>query len=106
MVAYRNVLNSMINDIWNSIEWKDKKIRGKKQIRIIPFYDKSNEFKKRLTHIFESILASTPVYRYGSLKYARISTRRIIKLLEYGGLPTLLSTSNTFRASSTSLLKK
>ncbi len=37
MVAYRDTLNSIINDIWNSIEWKDKRIRGKKQVRIIPF---------------------------------------------------------------------
>ncbi len=48
MLAYRNALNSMITDIWNSIEWKDKRIRRKKQIRIIPFYNRSNEFKKRL----------------------------------------------------------
>ncbi len=40
MIAYRNVLNSIITDIWNSVEWKKRKIRGKKQVRIIPYYDK------------------------------------------------------------------
>ncbi len=29
-------------------EWKEKRIRGKNQIRIIPFYNRSNEFRKRL----------------------------------------------------------
>ncbi len=48
MLAYRNALNSMITDIWNSIEWKEKRIRGKKQVRLIPYYNRSNEFKKQL----------------------------------------------------------
>ncbi|WXG41209.1 MAG: transposase [Candidatus Freyarchaeum deiterrae] len=34
--AYLTALNSMIGDIWKSIQWKEKTIRGKKQKRILP----------------------------------------------------------------------
>jgi len=48
MLAYRNVLNSLIKDIWNTIEWKEKPIKGKKQYRLVPYYGKSREFRRTL----------------------------------------------------------
>jgi len=48
IIAYNEILNSMLEDIWNSIEWKQAQIKGKKQFRLIPAYRKDNLFKKEL----------------------------------------------------------
>jgi putative transposase len=65
---YNDTLNSVIHDIWNSIEWKEVNIRkdkdknGKKkigygydyckynQVRLYPNYKKDSKFKKELRH--------------------------------------------------------
>ncbi|MEM0118676.1 MAG: hypothetical protein QXV32_09525 [Conexivisphaerales archaeon] len=46
--SYRDVLNSIIADIWNSIEWKKKKDKGKKQYRLIPRYRRGRLFGAEL----------------------------------------------------------
>ncbi len=48
LYAYIAVLNSMIHDIWDNIEWKEKSIEGKKQKRIIPYYKKDRVTKSIL----------------------------------------------------------
>nr|MDO8080369.1 transposase [Candidatus Freyarchaeota archaeon] len=45
--SYRNILNQMIGDIWNQIQWREKTIRGKKQKRLLPTIP-SYSFKKTL----------------------------------------------------------
>ncbi len=34
--AYLTMLNLMIDDIWNHIQWREKQVRGKKQKRLLP----------------------------------------------------------------------
>jgi putative transposase len=48
LYAYISVLNSMIHDIWETIEWQEKPIDGKKQKRIIPYYKKDKAIKSIL----------------------------------------------------------
>lgn len=48
LYAYIAVLNSMIHDIWETIEWEEKPIEGKKQKRIIPYYKKDKVIKSTL----------------------------------------------------------
>ena len=48
IIAYNEVLNSILGDIWASIKWKQTKIQGKKQFRLIPSYRKDNQFKMEL----------------------------------------------------------
>ncbi len=48
LYAYIAVLNSMIYDIWETIEWEEKPIEGKKQKRIIPYYKKDKVIKSIL----------------------------------------------------------
>jgi len=48
IIAYNEILNSMLEDIWDSIKWKQTQIEGKKQFRILPNYRKDNLFKKEL----------------------------------------------------------
>ncbi len=45
LYAYIAVLNSMIHDIWETIEWKEKPIKGKNQKRLIPHYKKDKVIK-------------------------------------------------------------
>jgi hypothetical protein len=45
LFAYMAILNSIIRDIWNTIEWEEKAIEGKKQRRLIPHYKKDKVMK-------------------------------------------------------------
>ncbi|PSO05334.1 hypothetical protein B9Q13_02110, partial [Candidatus Marsarchaeota G2 archaeon ECH_B_SAG-G16] len=49
--AYRDAVNSVLEELWNSIEWDKEKVKGKKQWRLLPKYKvdvKSKEYKKKL----------------------------------------------------------
>lgn len=48
LYAYMGILNSMIHDIWDTIDWQEKPIIGKKQKRIIPYYKKDKVIKSML----------------------------------------------------------
>ena len=51
LLAYRDAVNSVLEELWNNIEWKKEKIKGKKQWRLLPKYKvdvKSKEYKKKL----------------------------------------------------------
>jgi len=48
LIAYRKVLNSMLEDIWGTVTWRKVKIRGKKQFRLFPRYRKDYDFKMSL----------------------------------------------------------
>ncbi len=48
LYAYIAVLNSMISDIWETIEWDEKPIEGKNQERIILHYKKDKVIKSIL----------------------------------------------------------
>jgi len=45
--AYLTVLNMMIGDIWNQIQWREKVIQGKKQKRLLPTIPRY-AFKKKM----------------------------------------------------------
>ena len=51
LYAYTVVLNSIIKDIWATIEWEEKHIEGKKQKRIIPYYRKDKITKSILRRL-------------------------------------------------------
>ena len=46
--AYNEILNAIIEDIWSSVRWKQIKIKGKNQFRLLPLYRKDNQFRKCL----------------------------------------------------------
>jgi len=49
--AYRDAVNSVLEELWNSIEWEKRKVNGKKQWRLLPKYKvdiHSKEYKKEL----------------------------------------------------------
>ena len=48
LIAYRKALNSMLDDVWKTVTWREIRIRGKKQFRLFPRYRKDDEFKKSL----------------------------------------------------------
>ena len=48
LIAYRKVLNSMLEDIWGTVTWREVKIGGKKQLRLFPRYRKDKAFRKSL----------------------------------------------------------
>jgi putative transposase len=48
LYAYMHILNSIIHDIWDTIEWQEKPIEGKKQKRLIPYYKKDKVIKSIL----------------------------------------------------------
>jgi Probable transposase. len=58
--AYRDAVNRVLEELWNSIEWEKRKVNGKKQWRLLPKYKvdvKSKEYKKKLR---ESLLQGWP----------------------------------------------
>jgi len=60
LLAYRDAVNRVLEELWNNIEWKKEKVKGKKQWRLIPKYKvdvKSKEYKKKLR---ESLLQGWP----------------------------------------------
>lgn len=48
LYAYMGILNSMIHDIWETIDWQEKPIAEKNQKRIIPYYKKDKVIKSIL----------------------------------------------------------
>ena len=46
--AYNKTLNLMLGDIWANIRWKQVKVKGKKQSRLLPVYSKDNSFKRHM----------------------------------------------------------
>ena len=36
--AYRDAVNGVLEELWNSVEWKKRKVKGKKQWRLLPKY--------------------------------------------------------------------
>jgi Transposase and inactivated derivatives len=58
--AYRDAVNSVLEELWNSIEWRKRKVNGKKQWRLLPKYKvdiHSREYKKKLR---DSLLEDWP----------------------------------------------
>jgi hypothetical protein len=58
--AYREAVNRVLEELWNSIEWKKRKVNGKKQWRLLPKYKvdiHSREYKKKLR---DSLLEDLP----------------------------------------------
>jgi len=51
LLAYRDAVNRVLEELWGNIEWKKEKVKGKKQWRLLPKYKvdvKSKEYKKKL----------------------------------------------------------
>ncbi len=48
MAGYNTILNTMLQCIWQTTEWKKHQIKGKKQYRLYPKYRKDNAFKREL----------------------------------------------------------
>ncbi len=48
MAAYNAILNTMLQSIWRTIEWKKHQVKGKKQYRLYPKYRKDNAFKREI----------------------------------------------------------
>ncbi|MCD6158759.1 MAG: transposase, partial [Euryarchaeota archaeon] len=50
LVAYRRILQRVIDIIWENTEWKEKTIKhnGYETTRLIPVFPSSNEFKRNL----------------------------------------------------------
>jgi len=60
LLAYRDAVNRVLEELWNNIEWEKEKVKGKKQWRLIPKYKvdiHSKEYKKELR---ESLLVDWP----------------------------------------------
>ena len=58
--AYRDVVNQILGELWSHIEWKKRKIPGKKQWRLLPKYKvdiHSGKYKKKLR---DSLLQEWP----------------------------------------------
>jgi len=58
--AYRDVVNQTLGELWGNIEWKKRKIPGKKQWRLLPKYKvdvHSGKYKRKLR---ESLLQEWP----------------------------------------------
>jgi len=57
---YRDVVNQILGELWDNIEWKKRKVKGKKQWRLLPKYKvdiHSGKYKKKLR---ESLLQEWP----------------------------------------------
>jgi len=57
---YRDVVNQILEELWDNIEWEKEKVKGKKQYRLLPKYKvdiKSKEYKKKLR---DSLLQGWP----------------------------------------------
>jgi len=60
LLAYRDTVNRVLEELWGNIEWEKEKVKGKKQWRLLPKYKvdvKSKEYKKKLR---ESLLQEWP----------------------------------------------
>ncbi|PSN84651.1 hypothetical protein B9Q02_09390 [Candidatus Marsarchaeota G1 archaeon BE_D] len=60
LLAHRDVVNRILEELWSHIEWEKRKIPGKKQWRLLPKYKvdvHSGKYKKKLR---ESLLQEWP----------------------------------------------
>jgi putative transposase len=60
LLAYRDAVNRVLEELWDNIEWEKEKVKGKKQWRLIPKYTvdiHSKEYKKELR---DSLLVDWP----------------------------------------------
>jgi len=60
LLAHRDVVNRILEELWSHIEWKKRKLPGKKQWRLLPKYKvdiHSKEYKKKLR---DSLLQEWP----------------------------------------------
>jgi len=60
LLAHRDVVNQILEELWSHIEWKKRKLPGKKQWRLLPKYKvdiHSKEYKKKLR---DSLLVDWP----------------------------------------------
>jgi len=60
LLAYRDAVNRVLEELWNNIEWEKRKIPGKKQWRLLPKYKvdvHSGKYKKKLR---DSLLQEWP----------------------------------------------
>ncbi|PSN83177.1 hypothetical protein B9Q03_13610 [Candidatus Marsarchaeota G2 archaeon OSP_D] len=58
--AYRDAVNRVLEELWNNIEWEKRKVKGKKQWRLLPKYKvdiHSGKYKKKLR---DSLLQEWP----------------------------------------------
>ncbi|PSN90565.1 hypothetical protein B9Q03_06450, partial [Candidatus Marsarchaeota G2 archaeon OSP_D] len=59
LLAYRDAVNSVLKELWGNIEWEKRKVKGKRQWRLLPKYKvdiHSKEYKK----LRESLLQEWP----------------------------------------------
>jgi len=60
LLAYRDVVNRVLEELWDNIEWEKRKVKGKKQYRLLPKYKvniHSKDYKRRLR---DSLLQGWP----------------------------------------------
>jgi len=60
LLAYRDAVNRVLEELWGALEWDKEKVKGKKQWRLLPKYKvdiHSGEYKKKLR---ESLLEDWP----------------------------------------------
>jgi len=60
LLAYRDAVNSVLEELWGNIEWEKRKVKGKRQWRLLPKYKvdlHSKEYKKKLR---DSLLEGWP----------------------------------------------
>ena len=58
--AYRQAVNSVLEELWENVEWKKRKVNGKKQWRLLPKFKvdiHSREYRKKLR---DSLLEDWP----------------------------------------------
>ena len=58
--AYRDAVNSVLKELWGALEWEKRKVKGKKQWRLLPKYKvdiHSGKYKKELR---DSLLQEWP----------------------------------------------
>jgi len=51
LLAYRDAVNKILEELWGNIEWERRKVKGKKQWRLLPKYKvdiHSGKYKRRL----------------------------------------------------------
>ena len=60
LLAYRDAVNRVLEELWGALEWDKEKVKGKKQWRLLPKYKvdiHSKEYKKKLR---DSLLQEWP----------------------------------------------
>jgi len=54
--AYRDAVNSVLEELWDNIEWEKEKVKGKKQYRLLPKYKVDIHSKEYRRELRESLL--------------------------------------------------